>query len=73
MEKEDFKKDPMGLITTVMIDSSLKSCNKIISLINKYEANGVDVIPISEIRQALDEARGESLSDKGLLKTILND
>lgn len=73
MEKEDFKKDPMGLITAVMIDSSLKSCNKIIGLIHKYEANNVDVIPISEIRQALDEAREESLGDTGLLKTILND
>lgn len=73
MEKEDFKKDPLGLMTAVIIDSSLKSYNKIIDLINKYEANGVDVIPISEIRQALNEARSESLSDKGLLKAILND
>lgn len=72
MEKEDFKKDPFGLMTAVMIDSSMKSCGKIIELMNKYEANGIDVIPIKDIREALTKARDEALGNEGLLKSILN-
>lgn len=45
----ELNKNPMAILLGAMIETSMESQQLIHELVNKYKANGVDVIPISEI------------------------
>lgn len=69
--QKDLRGNPMALVMSMMIDSSLESTHKVIGLVNKYEANNIDVIPISEIKEALNAGHKKVMDDNSLTSSLL--
>ncbi len=72
MEENDIKKDPMALMLGMVIDSTMETTHKLIEIVNKYEAAGIDVIPINELKECLSAGHKKSLSEDGFLNKVLN-
>lgn len=53
--------DPMKLMLSMMVESSMETGKLLHELILKYKANNIDVIPISEL---------EAIEAKGIEKTL---
>ena len=69
---EELKKDPIALMTVMMIESSIETRRQIVDLVNKYKSANVDVIPINEIEECFVRATDKSVNNDSLLKKILN-
>jgi hypothetical protein len=71
---EDMKKNPLALMLALSVDTSMKFTAEINNLIKKYQANGVDVIPIKEIEELQATTLKESMeNDNSLVNSILKD
>lgn len=68
----ELNKNPMAILLGAMIETSMESQQLIHELVNKYKANGVDVIPISEIEKCfqsgIDKIKDENSLTSKLLK-----
>lgn len=69
-KKNEGMSNPHNFMMTLSIDTALKFQVKLRELKEKYKANGVDVIPISEIDKIQGECIMESLSPEGLLAQL---
>lgn len=69
--EENFKTNPMALMMAMAVESSLESTSKIIELVSKYKASGVDVVPISEIDECLKSGTKKVMSEDSLTASML--
>ena len=45
--------DPMKVMFALMIESSMDMGAKLLDVIHKYENNGIDVVPITELKEIM--------------------
>lgn len=55
------------LLTGFMVETAINSMTAIYELIAKYEANGIDVVPIKEIKAVIAEEGLKSLKEEDSL------
>lgn len=72
-KEQELKSNPMGLLLSLSIDSALVTHSAIIDLVNKYKANSIDAIPISEIENCIKKGIEKATGKDGLMASILND
>ena len=73
----EIKNDPMALLFGMFTEQAMEATSRITELVNKYKANNIDVIPISEIedcmKKGVEKATGEdSFMSKMLKNSNLN-
>lgn len=78
MNEDEFKKeinnrtkDPMTLMMGVVLETSMETTKRLIEVVNKYESHGIDAVPISELRECLNEGHKKSVSEGSFLESIL--
>lgn len=69
--RQELKSQPESVIMTVAVDAAIGVLRMIDDLVDKYEAAGVEVIPISEIKNIRKDALKRALGNGGLLKKLL--
>lgn len=62
------------LLTGFMVETAINSMTAIYELLAKYEANGLDVVPIKDIKDVIAEQGMKTIKDEnGLLNSIKRD
>ena len=62
------------LLTGFMVETAINSMTAIYELLAKYEANGIDVIPIREIKEVVATEGQKAIKDEnGLLNSLKRD
>lgn len=62
------------LLTGFMVETAINSMTAIYELLAKYEANGLDVVPIKDIKDVIAEQGMKTIKDEnGLLNSIKKD
>jgi hypothetical protein len=62
------------LLTGFMVETAINSMTAIYELIAKYEANGIDVIPIKDIKDVIAEQGMKTIkNEESLLNSIKKD
>lgn len=67
---ENLKQNPMAMLFVMSIEANMESVNNIQKLISKYEANNIDVIPISEIRECFANGVKKALDKDSLMNKM---
>lgn len=70
---ENLKQNPMAMLLTMSIESNMETNNSIQKLISKYEANNIDVIPISEIKECFTNGIKKALDEDSLMSKLLKE
>lgn len=70
---DNLKQNPMAMIFAMSIETNMVTVNEIQRLIAKYEANGVDVIPISEIQNCFKMGIEKSINENSLISKLLKE
>lgn len=70
---DNLKQNPMAMMLTMSIEANMVIVNEIQRLIGKYEANGVDVIPISEIQNCFKTGFKKSTDKDSLVSKLLKE
>lgn len=63
--------NPMNFILSMMVESSLETGKELHELISKYKANGIDVVPISELEAIQIKGIEKSLKEDSLTQTLM--
>lgn len=67
---KNLKQNPMAMLFAMSIEANMESVNNIQKLISKYEANNIDVIPISEIRECFVNGVKKALDKDSLMNKM---
>lgn len=72
-KNEGMQQPPMGLklMMAMSVQTSMEFQSLVNDLISKYKANGVDVIPISELESCMHKSIEKSLSPEGFLASMM--
>ena len=70
---ENLKQNPMAMLLTMSIEANMETSNNIHKLISKYEANNIDVIPISEIKECFANGVKKALDEDSLMNKLLKE
>lgn len=71
--QENMKNDPMKFIFGMMVESSLEVASGLHEIINKYKANNIDVIPISDLEKILHKGVEKTMEEGSLTKHLLGE
>lgn len=71
MENE-IKNNPMAMMLTMAVDSSMAVHSELTNIISKYKSNNIDVVPIRELEDCIEKSVKKSLGDDGLLKKMMH-
>lgn len=70
---DNLKQNPMAMIFAMSIEANMVIVNQIQNLITKYEANGIDVIPVSEIQNCFKTGIEKSTKEDSLVSKLLKE
>ena len=70
---ENLKQNPMAMLLTMSIEANMETSNNIQKLVSKYEANNIDVIPISEIKKCFVNGVTKALDEDSLMNKLLKE
>lgn len=65
--------DPMKVMFALMIESSMDMSAKLLDVIHKYENNGIDVVPITELKEIMASGVEKALAEDSLTNKLLGD
>lgn len=65
--------DPMKVMFALMIESSMDMSTKLLDVIHKYENNGIDVVPITELKEIMASGVEKALAEDSLTNKLLGD
>lgn len=65
--------DPMKVMFALMIESSMDMNAKLLDVIHKYENNGIDVVPITELKEIMASGVEKALAEDSLTNKLLGD
>lgn len=65
--------DPMKVMFALMIESSMDMGAKLLDVIHKYENNGIDVVPITELKEIMASGVEKALAEDSLTNKLLGD
>lgn len=71
--EENKNLDPMKLLFGMMVESSLVVGQKLSTLIHKYEANNIDVVPISELKEIIAQGMRKTMEEGSLTNHLLGE
>ena len=71
--EENMKNDPMKFIFGMMVESSLEVAQGVHEIINKYKANNIDVVPISDLEKILHKGVEKTMEEGSLTKHLLGE
>ena len=63
--------DPMKVMFALMIESSMDMSAKLLDVIHKYENNGIDVVPITELKEIMASGVEKALAEDSLTNKLL--
>lgn len=72
-ELKEHLKDPMFLFLGMAVESSLEVASQLSDVIHKYESNGIDVVPISELKECLSKGVQKTTEDGSFTKHLIGE